>query len=210
LITFQSETTLPLHRMISACGLVFLLLFSHSSIAMAAESVVDWESLQSSYALFTKDPTDQNADKVRKILPGRLGLVSGEGKTWRGHKQADEFILKRLGDLESQVLRCRRPAIKLAYRFYTIADGKFAEGLDIMLGKLICRNPRLFLQTLAQNRRLVSRLESLLMTYGRDYVGHEKARSVEYQKRLSCLRKVRDPELQDTRDECVEYMEQTP
>src|SRR5258708_4127951 len=176
---------------------------------LRAETNVDWDSLRAAYALFSKDPTDANAAKVCSFLPRDLGY-SAPPAARRNHADTEKFILKRRGVLESQILRSKANWVMLAFRFYTIADGKSAKSLDVTLGKLICRNPRLFLQQLKANRHLVARLDSLLMNYGADFADDDQAQAAEYRHRLMCIRKVRDRELQDIRDECEEFMEENP
>jgi len=176
---------------------------------LRAETNVDWDSLRASFAHYAKEPTDENAGKVASFLPRGLGY-SAPSSARRNHLETERFVLKHLGPLEGQIFRGKSPSVKLAYRFYTVADGELAESLDIMLGKLICRNPRLFLRELKANRHLVSRLDSILMNYGSDFAGDEAGHAAEFKHRLKCLRKVRDPELQEIRDECVEYMEMNP
>ncbi len=176
---------------------------------LRAETNVDWDSLRAAYALFSKDPTDANAAKVCSFLPRDLGY-SAPPAARRNHAETEKFILKGRGVLEGQIFRSKPNSVMLAFRLYTIADGEFAESLDVTLGRLICRNPRLFLQQLKANRHLVARLDSLLMNYGSDFTDDDQAQAAEYRHRLRCIRKVRDRELQDIRDECVEFMEENP
>ena len=174
-----------------------------------AETNVDWDSLRAAYALYSKAPTDSNSLKVSSYLPKDLGY-SAPAASRRNHTETEKFILKSLGVLESQIFRSKANSVMLAFRLYSIADGEFAESLDVTLGKLICRNPRLFLQQLKINRHLVARLDTLLMNYGTDFADDDQAQAAEYRHRLKCIRKVRDRELQDIRDECVEFMEENP
>jgi hypothetical protein len=174
-----------------------------------AETNVDWDSLRAAYALYSKAPTDSNAAKVSSYLPKELGY-SAPAVSRRNHAETEKFFLNGLGVLEGQIFRSKANSVMLAFRLYSIADGEFAESLDITLGKLVCRNPRLFLQQLKVNRHLVARLDTLLMNYGADFADDDQAQAVEYRHRLKCIRKVRDPELQDIRDECVEFMEENP
>ena len=179
------------------------------TLPLWAETNVDWDSLRAAYALYSKAPTDSTAGKVCSFLPRDLGY-SAPPSARRNHSETEKFILKRMGVLESQIFRSKPNSVTLAFRLYTIADGEFAESLDATLGKLICRNPRLFLQQLKANRHLVARLDSLLMNYGPDFAEDDQAQAAEYRHRLKCIRKVRDRELQDIRDECVEFMEENP
>ena len=174
-----------------------------------AETTVDWDSLRAAYALYSKAPTDATAAKVCSYLPRDLGY-SAPPAARRNHAETEKFILKGLGALEGQIFRSKANSVMLAFKLYTIADGEFAESLDVTLGRLICRNPRLFLQQLKANRHLVARLDTLLMNYGADFADDDQAQAGEYRHRLKCIRKVRDHELQDIRDECVEFMEENP
>ncbi|HUO57913.1 MAG TPA: hypothetical protein VMV05_07020 [bacterium] len=177
---------------------------------LADEANVDWISLRAAYTHYTKDPNEENAENVRSFLPYKpISAVSGGVR--RSQKETEEFIRKHLITLESQVFRGQRSAIRLAYHFYMISDtGKFTESLNVILGNLICRNPRLFLQELKGNHRFAPSMTDLLMSYGSDYKSNEKRQHAEFHKRLAALRKVQDWELQDIRDECIEFMEQNP
>ena len=177
--------------------------------SLLAETSVDWDSMRSAYARYSKDPSEENAMKAASYLPKDLGYAAPPSSR-RNHLETEKYILKNLGSLESQIFRGKVNSTNLAFRFYTVADGELAESLDILLGKLICRNPRLFLRTLKANRRLVPRLDALLMNYGSDYTDKDEAQASEFRRRLRCLRKVRDRELQEIRDECVEFMEMNP
>ncbi len=186
---------------------LFGLLLTDSNLS--AETNLDWDSMRASYAHYAKEPTDQNAAKVFSFLPKNLGYTAPP-QARRNHLETEKFVLKHFSPLEGQVFRGKSNSVKLAYRLYTVADGDLAETLDVMLGKLICRNPRLFLRELRANRNLVTRLDSILMNYGTDFENDEQAQTNEFKHRLKCLRKVRDPELQEIRDECVEFMEMNP
>lgn len=183
--------------------------FVFSLMAGTTLADVDWDSLRAAYALYSKEPLEPNATKVYQYLPSSLGY-SAPSSARRDLLETQKFIYKRLDVLEKQIFKGKSNSVALAFRLYTIADREFAESLDVILGKLICRNPRLFLQEVKQNRHFVARLDSILMTYGPDYTGKDRARDAEYHRRLKCLRKVRERELQDIRDECVEYMEVIP
>jgi hypothetical protein len=83
-----------------------------------------------------------------------------------------------------------------------IADGGFAEDLDIMLGSLIRINPRLFLEGLNEFRVFVE-IDGLIGNLGGQYVDRPKAKCYEKQLRINVLSKVNDPKLKGVRDKCV-------
>ena len=191
-------------------GFVMALMWLTAWPVFADELNVDWISLRAAYTHYTKDPNDENAEKVRAFLPYKP-VPAGVSAMRRAQRETGEFIRKHLLPLESQVFRGQRSAIRLAYHLFTISEtGKFTDSLNVLLGKLITRNPRLFLQELKANHRFAPSMTDLLMSYGADYKGHERFQLGEFRKRVACLRKVQDWELQDMRDECVEFMEQNP
>ena len=168
---------------------------------------VDWIALQAAYAHFAKEPSDDNAQNVILLLPTRRDSEETKTKT-PAEKAAEDFILGNFSKLEWQVFQGKRGSVKLAFRFFAIADGDFARDLDILLGKLICRNPRIFLQELKMNHEMVRPLDDLLMDYGPDFTHDEKAQASEKERRMNALRKVHDLELREIRDECLGAMEE--
>ena len=95
----------------------------------------------------------------------------------------------------------------MAFKMMNIADGGFAEDLDIMLGQLIRVDPRLFLGELKRSGRTVT--GGLVGNFGGEYVDKMKAQQLEITMRIAALQSVRDPELRAIRDRCVKELKRS-
>lgn len=168
--------------------------------------VVDWDKVHQAWEAYLSYPSGEKAYKVAALLPGSV---------WHPGDQVDkekfEGVFYRmegtLGFLERQVYSSDQAAVRLAFRLYSIADGSFAEALDILLGALIRINPRLFLEELSNNRPLVLRLDSLVGNTGPEYVDRSQADRLEMSLRVRALERVKGRSLRKTRDECIRALE---
>ena len=134
---------------------------------------------------------DANATHVIDLLP-ESGHV--EYTSERKEQEAIEFVYQNLDMLERQVISRDPHAIKLAFRLMTIADGAFAEGLEIVLGQLIRIDPALFLRQLKEAEDQIIGLGGLIGNYGDIYVDKIEAHRLETDKRIYALEGVTDPE----------------
>jgi len=110
---------------------------------------VDTTLLRLRFRAYQKNPSDRNAELLYEALPER------------GHTKLEDTgreIIREIGDnlmtLEKQVLKGQRNSVKVAFRMFTISDGAFTEWLQIMLGKLITKNPEMFLEELKVHRQI--------------------------------------------------------
>ena len=165
---------------------------------------VNWAALKSAFEEYANYPTGDNAKKAIDLLPS-------EHISYTGAEDEDEtikFIYKRyqLGMLERQVISGERQAVRLAYNLISIADGAFAEDLNIMLGQLIRINPTLFLEGLYEYQGLVERFDALAGNKGDVYVDRLKAQCYEMQLRIDSLSKVEAPHLKYVNNKCIEAL----
>jgi hypothetical protein len=93
-------------------------------------------------------------------------------------------------------------AFALAFRLGSVADGEFAESLDIALGKTIVRHPRDFLGALRAEHGDAYCADGLVGNVG-TYVDDAKGRKRELGARLRALSRVQDPGSRKVRDICV-------
>lgn len=160
----------------------------------------DWRGIQGAFTAYVEYPSGANAKKVVSLLP------NGEHIQYTNEKseaEATEFVYQKLNMLERQVISRDPDAVELAFRLKTIADGAFAEDLDIVLGQLIRIDPRLFLQQLKIALSGIGRLDALVGNYGDVYVDKFAAQRLETDRRTDALESVSDPALQAIRDECI-------
>jgi hypothetical protein len=143
-------------------------------------------------------------DFVARPAPEKAGVVQGIEYSSAG--DLDRRLDADLAILETQVLAGDREAVGLAFRLLGRSDGRPAEGLSVLLGRLARVHPALFLEALQANRAAVARLEALLGGLGAPYVDRQEARLYELQCRREALLGVENVELKPVREECLEAL----
>lgn len=189
-----------------ACFLCFALISLFSIVffleckAEKSESF-DWDKLLRAWEAYLNYPSSDNADKVTALLPdtGHISYIGG-----KGDESEIDSVWNNLGTLEYQMYASDRSAVRLAFRLYSIADGAFAEELDIILGRLIRINARLFLEELKNNYRLALGLDGLVGNFG--YEQHYGDDNLETTLRIEALKRVTNPKLKSIRDECIKAL----
>jgi len=156
-----------------------------------------WADFEKAWDNYLIKPTHDNSVKAYNLLPDK---VMGDdypdgGQTGR--------IFSKIDQLDKLVQQGNRDALRLAFKLFTIADGEYAEGLQIEIGKLINVNPKLFLQELKNQRHLIVNLDGLVGNLGQDYVDEFERQTKEKEKRIKSLHKVSDKDLIKTRDDCL-------
>jgi len=156
-----------------------------------------WADFEKAWDNYLIKPTHDNSVKSYNLLPDK---VMGDdypdgGQTGR--------IFSKIDQLDKLVQQGNRDALRLAFKLFTIADGEYAEGLQIEIGKLINVNPKLFLQELKNQRHLIVNLDGLVGNLGQDYVDEFERQTKEKEKRIKSLHKVSDKDLIKTRDDCL-------
>ncbi len=189
-------------------SILFCSIFLFSSISNATSNdttpSVNWAALKSAFEEYANYPTGDNAKKATALLPSEHISYTGE----EDEDETIKFIYERyqLGMLERQVISGERQAVRLAYNLISIADGAFAEDLDIMLGQLIRINPTLFLEGLNEYQGLVERFDALAGNKGDVYVDRLKAQCYEMKLRIDSLSKVKEPHLKYVKNKCIEAL----
>jgi len=177
-----------------------------AGLALGAESAVQWEEFSASLRAYFEYPTPENAKATYKYLPV-AGRVRGTGREIETKTIALWHSNIRI--LERQVISGDAEAVRLAFRLFSIADGAYSEDLDILLGKLIRINPRLFLKELLGNKERAGRfsLDGLLGNEGEEYVDLIMAQCLENRLRRAALQSVSDYPLRQIRDECTRELD---
>lgn len=156
-----------------------------------------WADFEKAWDNYLINPTHDNSVKAYNLLPDKvMGGDYPDGSQTRR-------IFSKIDQLDKLVQQGNRDALRLAFRLLTIADGEYAEGLQIEIGKLIYSNPRLFLQELKNYRRLIVSIDGLVGNLGPDYVEELELNKKETEKRIKSLKQVVDKDLIETRDECL-------
>ena len=194
-----------------AHGIAVIIILLTSSVLTAGAAAVsdseipDWVKIRKLFEAYVQYPNKTNAQKLIQILPEKHVSYTNNSE----EQKALSFINDReqLGMLERQVISKDPPAVRLAFRLRSIADGGFAEDLDIMLGQLIRIDPVLFLTELENASPPVTRLDGLLLNFGAVYVDREEADCLEIDRRITTLKSVDQPQLLIIRNEAVKVLE---
>ncbi|MFN8335919.1 MAG: hypothetical protein U0U09_12400 [Cyclobacteriaceae bacterium] len=156
-----------------------------------------WTDFENAWNNYLSKPTDDNAEKAYRLLPDKIlsGDYPNGGITGR--------ILSKIDQLNNLVQQRNRYALRLAFKLFTIADGEYAEGLQIEIGKLISIDTKLFLQELKNHKQLIISLDGLVGNLGQDYVDRPELQKKEKENRIRSLKKISDRDLVAVRDECL-------
>ena len=123
-------------------------------------------------------------------------------------KATVDGIYKHLPVLERQVAAAKPAAVRLAFALFTVADGAFAEDLDVDLGGLIENDPSLFRSVLKARGDDGPALEGLLGNLGGEYVDRMAASCRALRARLRALQGVGSERLAAIRDKCIAVLKE--
>lgn len=151
----------------------------------------NWQEIARRFDTYAKHPSDENARITIAVLPDAQVSFSGSAE----ESQANRIIYAEqpMATLERQVLMRNQASVELAFRLMHIADGAFAEDLDIILGKLIRIDPVLFLTELQKAKGAES--VGLVLNLGESYVDEMKRTCTEWRLRRQSLQTVHAPNL---------------
>ena len=169
------------------------------------EAKVDWERIKEAGEAYFACPSSENALKLYLSLPEEDIINYGD----EGSKVI-RFISddKNLNILEKHIHESDRNAVKAAFRLFNISDGWFAHRLDKALGDLIRINTKLSLEELKNHRNItfVIRRGPPVYPLGDEYVDRFEARKSEIKLRIKALESIKDKDLIEIRDECIENL----
>jgi len=169
------------------------------------EAKIDWERIKEAGEAYFACPSSENALKLYLSLPEEdIGNRRSEGSKVRRFISDD----KNLNILEKRIHESDRNAVKAAFRLFNISDGWFSHRLDWALGDLIRINTKLFLEELKNHRNItfVIRRGPPVYPVGDEYVDRFEARKSETKLRIKALESIKDKDLTEIRDECIENL----
>jgi len=178
-------------------SLLFFLLFSISCNGQTTK----WMEIDEAFQNYTSNPTQDNYIIVYELLP------NSRPRNDIPTDKISNSIFSNAIKLEEMIVSENRDAIRIGFKLFTIADGHFAESLDWTLGKLINKNPKLFLQELKKHRQFLYDIGDLVGNYGHDFVDKPELTLAETENRIMSLKKIDDSELINTRDECLKKLQ---
>jgi hypothetical protein len=170
-------------------------------------SGVDWKIIKADYANYIKKPSKQNAEILLAVLPREyisfnniddnenqaLGYLSA----WKSLKKIQDEIV--MGDIY---------AMRIAFRLRAVADGAFAEDLDIAIGQGIKNHSDTFLHELQSAVPPVSThsLRPLVSNLGDDYVDKQNEQCEILYIRERAIGLVKSPDLADTQKKVIDVL----
>jgi hypothetical protein len=183
-------------------GLVTYLPGSYQSSARNDEQMVDWDKIKSSFDAYLEYPSPENAKAFLDTLPTGETKIDTEDKI-KVVNYIDTF--ENYAILENEIWAGDRYSTEAAFRLFNIADGAFAESLNMTIGALVRINPRLFLEVLYEYKNLWLFKHRGYPVYGvgAGYEDRIKARIYEYRMRIKALESVKDPKYYVIKKVCV-------
>jgi len=118
------------------------------------------------------------------------------------------LLLEDSYEFEKAVISGNQYESEAAFRLYGIVlPGAVLEELEEMLTKLLVKKPRLFLMLLKKYKSRFDYYEYPLFIFGQELVDApaEQHRQV-YRDRIKALKSVKDPELDDIKEECIKLL----
>jgi hypothetical protein len=179
-----------------------LLLAATPSVALAQHenpNRSDWGEWARAFSTYASHPSGSTADSLRSAF-----LRSGQADTL-GAPPPFDSLETWLAVLERQVVARDAAAVRLAFVLdydRQFGSGDVGETLDIMLGKLLRIDPRLFLSALkAEEERTNVRapLGGLVRNLGEEFVDRMQAQCRELHRRTLSVQGVRDTALVDVK-----------
>lgn len=190
----------------------FLLIFTtFVNNSLPQESPVDWTKLETAWKEYIEYPSSENALKVYSLLPERIITLEERKKFWDNFIKISNIIFDNLNFsiLEYEIYAGERNAVKVAFRLYSIADGANDEILTMILTNLIRIHPKLYLEELKvhMHSEPIKELGWPVGYMGGIFVDRFKAQDLERKLRIKALESVKDKELMEIRDKCIEILQ---
>ena len=142
-------------------------------------------------------PTPENASKVEKIEYSEGSIPENYGYWY-----PDLLVMK------NQILGGDKESFRLAFRIKQSTNGAaLIEHINDILGSVIRSNPELFLQEIKYINPSTYSLKSVLKMTGDEYVDRMEAVKYEWKMRAEALSTVTAPDLEATKQKCLELLE---
>ena len=164
----------------------------------SGSNATSWNDVAHAWSTYIQDPTAANGEALFSLLPDHKNPPTH-------YDSASYFsIYHHLGSLEKLVVQQDRLAVRIAFRMLNICDASFCETLDQILGKLIQRNPTMFLEELYVHAdKGHFGLGGLLCNLGDQFVDRTQESNAEFRLRIAALQKVKVDTLTPIRDLCI-------
>ena len=166
-----------------------------------AQVAMDWQGLGEAWNAYKENPVGDNAIKVFNLLPNNVKITD-----IRDGFLVINTIFDQVGILESKIYSGEANAVKLGFRFYTIAYGPFEAALNKIIGNLIRFNTVLFLEELSGQRDILPALDQILGSYINEFPDDPAAQDLERKMRIKALEAVEDKTMKSLRNECLKIL----
>ena len=160
-----------------------------------------WIEFDIAFRYYIVNPTHENSVKAYELLPDII-----KNKDYPSEKIAESIWNTELR-LAEMIVNENRDALRIGFKLFRISSGEYAEGLEFTIGKLIVKNPLLFLQELKNHRQFVFHFGGLICNYGPDIVDEADEQLIETEKRINSLKQIDNIEINKLRDECLVELE---
>lgn len=180
-------------------GITVTLLIIINCMTFAEES--EWKNIIHRWDIYCLKPSSKNAQIINNALTNIKDTTFTEHQ-----RQALGNMYNKINILAKRISLCDSEAIKMAFLLYPYIDGSFAEEIDIYLGKVIIKNPYLFLKMLSRYENKVKNINGLLGNLGEEYIDNECKSKKEIKLRIKALTRVRDKKYNNIRHKCLEYL----
>jgi len=174
-----------------------------------------WENIKRSAEKYNSSPSPENAAKLAFILPKKrvpAYAVYAFNKLLDYLYDQSDF----LSTLEKYILEAEPTAVDVGFLLINLSDGAFAEDLVYIIGRLIEKDPRLFLQKLQEYHGLTEPdvfeiLGSILNPVGwwespDDPDELKNLLNTRINLRIKLLQGVEDENLRGVRDTCIRIL----
>lgn len=176
-----------------------ILAFVAACCACNAASEPSWTEITRRVKAYAAHPSTENARSAISAIPDKQISFSGVSAETEANQSI--YAEKPMFVLEKQVQKRHQASVELAFRMMNIADGAFAEDLDVIVGKLITIDPALFLEELQKVNK--SDLGGLVLNLDDTYVDEMKRTCAEWFLRKKALQGVEVPGLQNIKKRAI-------
>jgi len=202
----RARTGLRISHLVTAAVFLGQLFVVFAAEAQAGN--LDFAEFAQALRAYQEKPSPETAAGVRALLPAEGPIKFDDSPQSRS---AREELEDALPVLEEQVQALDRDAIRLGLNLRALADGPILQSLDVILGRLITTDARVFLQELLRWRTQLPlrTLGQIVGTLGKEYAEEDRAAAcAEIERRIDALLAVNEAALTQARDQCVNELRQ--
>jgi hypothetical protein len=183
------------------------------ALSVLCSYVCEGGNVKNIWATFVLEPNKANYQICQKQIDDSL---SGKYEPLKSPTYIQLMENKLIGKFLKLIESGNSYAADLCFQFYPLFYGhaELQEFFDIHLGKLIKKDPQLFLKLFKKyvykNKKYISDADGLLLNYGDEFVDKFKKQIRETQERIEALKRVKGENYKEVRDYCIEILKKQP